>query len=259
MKNIKKIENSLNPPVMVMSTDSYSDVWNVFFYYFKIFWADDKMKVYLITENLRPNIENIEVLNSEKDSWSGVLIDALLQVSDDYIVLILDDMFITDYVDKKQVKNAMNFISTNDSVGCVRLGGNDRTRVLSSSSYKNVHLVDKKSPYRVTTSPSIWDRRHLIEILSNGESPWEFESKGTERASKYSEEYYNLTKDAIVTFNTWVADSAIIRGKWQYHAIKMLKRDNQLIDFSQRGVATKTLPLLSPLLFLKRFFINFLR
>jgi hypothetical protein len=243
--------------VVVMSTDSYEDVWDHFFYYFDKYWPDCSYPKYLICENKSTRIKNVTTLNQVGSTWSHVLQLALSRLSHKYIILILDDMFLCEPVNNDFVLRAIDFITQENNICCVRLGGNDNTRLTAASNYDGFSIVSHDSPFRVTTSPTIWVRDQIITLLHEDESPWEFEINGTERSKTQCGplEFFDLNPAAIFTYSTWIADTAIIRGKWQYDAVKMIEHDGRKVYKERRGISFKTRPVVSILVKTKRFII----
>jgi hypothetical protein len=253
--NINKQLSKVKIPVVVMSTDSYSDVWNHFFALLEKYWPNDSLELYLITETKIPEIDNVNVVNIKSNNWSGVLLGGLKKIAGQHVILILDDMLIVEKVNQDLIKKTFNFIQLNNDIACITIGGNDTTRV--ECEYKdnpNFLLVAQDSPFRVTTSPSIWNKKHLIELIEEGESPWQFELNGTRRAKNNHVFFLNLKKSAIYTFFTRIGNTAIIRGFWQHDAVQFLESLGQVVNLKLRKVSFKTLPAIWPIVKVKRFF-----
>ena len=83
---------------------------------------------------------------------------------------------------------------------------------------KNENLVSsipQKTPYKTSTIPSIWKKSYLKKILKKGESAWEFEIHGSERAFSNTN-FFTLNKSLLFY------DNSIIKGKWQKEIAKKL-------------------------------------
>jgi hypothetical protein len=252
MNSINKVE------LFVVSTDSYEDVWDHFFFFLSKYWKNIPFHVTLLTE--KKKYENISMqvkcMNINGDNWSDVVVGGLNNLESEFVIFMLDDMFLDSEVNNNMVINALKIIENNQKISCITLGGNDNTRQFEPSEYPNMLRVKDRSPFKVTTSPSLWKKETLISILRSGESPWEFERKGSERSYKKRDLFYVLEKPAMTTYHTWIADSAIIRGKWQYDALKWLRSEGRIVDIKARGISFKTHPFVAYLVKIKRFIIK---
>jgi len=240
-----------NTALIVMSTDSYSDVWGVIFHTIKKNWNNIQFDTILITETKQPEIEGVTVINSPGHHWSEVLFNALELLPYEYVILMLDDMLVIMEVDNDVIISAVNFISSDENIACITLGGNDQTRITEHCSHQNYSIVADDSPFRVTTSPSLWRRKSLMHLIDKNESPWQFEINGTKRSRGGSYRFYNTDKKAINTFSTWLADTAIIRGKWQYSALKYIRSIGYDLVRS-RSISFKSFPFMKYLVIFKR-------
>ena len=88
-----------------------------------------------------------------------------------------------------------------------------------------VGQLHKKTPYKTSLMPCIWKKSILKEILKSGESAWDFETKGSLRASRY-DNFYALKKNLIYYEN------AIIKGSWRKSII-----DNNFHDLDINNVS----------------------
>ncbi len=248
MDSINKVE------LFVVSTDSYEDVWDHFFFFLSKYWKNIPFHVTLLTE--KKEYENISMqvkcMNINGDNWSDVVIGGLNQIETKFVIFILDDMFLDSEVNNDIVINALKLMEDNQEISCITLGGNDKTRQFESSEYRNMLHVKDRSPFKVTTSPSLWRKENLISLLRSGESPWEFERKGSERSYKKNDQFYVLDKPAMTTYYTWIGNSAIIKGKWQYNALKWLRSEGRIVDIKARGISFKTRPFVTYLVKIKR-------
>lgn len=241
---------------VVMSTDSYEDVWPHFFYFKDRFWKDCELQTFLITESKIFASKSVETITKNQSNWSSVLKQGLMELPHDKVLLILDDMLLTQPVEPKKFYKALEFIEHNREIGCINLGGNDITRTSRPFTNSLFDEVPIDSPFRITTSPSIWHKSFLIDLLEGGESPWQFELLGTERSRLMTHKILKLKISSIFTFHTWIGNSAIIRGKWQYQALKFLAAHGQKPFDNTRKILFRSFPFMKPVLKMKRFLFS---
>lgn len=212
--------------IVIPSCDKYSDLWSPFFFLFFKYWSDCPFKISLISNRIIANIHNVEVIPVGEDlSWSDTLINALKIVKEDYIFLILEDLFLTDHVDTKAVRKIIEW-SVKNMVDYVRFVPSPK-----ADKYINelVGIVSKGAIYRTSTIFSLWRRQILLDLLRSGESAWDFEIYGSIRSDKYDK-----------FFSTWKAYfqyiNGVIKGKWRKDAIKKLSSLDIKIDLNKRKV-----------------------
>ena len=178
--------------LLIASHSNAYDLWHITDYFLKKYKFD--IPIYLgangeLKEEFVPN--NWIYINKGEDiSFSKSLISYLEELDDEYIILMLDDFMITDYVNLDLINKAFKFIEENRGV-YLRLVPNPAGDIKVD---RNFSLIDVKGkvPYITSLQMAIWDRKFLIELLSHDFSPWEFETKAgkTKKALKESDKFF---------------------------------------------------------------------
>ena len=99
--------------ILVMSCDAYSDLWHDFAVLKKKYWADCEYPTYLVTNNTECKEEGIKTICGDDLNWTGRLLFALNEVKSRYVILLLEDYYITNTVDSKTVRDVVEFIKDN--------------------------------------------------------------------------------------------------------------------------------------------------
>lgn len=108
-------------------------------------------------------------------SYKSRLIEGLKQCDNDYVLVMLDDYYITEKIDDDKFMQLVNQLENNDILYC---------RLISIpkcfANYKKIKkakIIGKNRHYRVSLQPSIWKKDALMEILENakGDTAWETE------------------------------------------------------------------------------------
>jgi hypothetical protein len=220
-----------NIPLIVVSTDSYSDTWEIFFKMFFRHYPSYSERIYLVTETLSFDYRNVKVINTVHNnsisiSWGESLLRALEQIDDEIIFFMLDDFILTSRVNENILNDALAFF-VNNSCDFLTLSTHDFKRK-HQSIHENSNYVKVKSfsPYRITTSPALWRKKALISYLDSNINPWQFEILGTIRSYLRSDNIYmlnskkfNLLNEPVPYYYSNGLDTAIVRGKWQNDAI----------------------------------------
>lgn len=139
--------------------------------------------------------------NEDLDGWSRYLSGFLAYLTDENIVLGLDDFLIADYVDMDKFKEAESLLE--GDVVCVKL----------------CKTTDEEhEQYPVTTQLAIWNRAFLIRLLAHTNSPWNFELRGSQIFEK---------KTLVKTCTDYNCNSAT-SFRWEGYKLDGLKEEDIL-------------------------------
>lgn len=215
--------------IIVPSCDAYADLWDVFETFFLRYWPDCPLEVSLITNKKQPESKlfNVIIVGEDKD-WSSNLIKALVRVKEPYVLLLLDDLILTQYVNNGRVNNALNWVISqgfNYLRFCPRSYKGTRYNILG------IGEITKKSFYRASTVGCLWKKEVLVNLLKEGETAWEFEHYGSIRSNRY--DHFYITKDRFLPLI-----NSVIRGKWHPDFLNFLKREGFVIQSGSRTALT---------------------
>ncbi len=218
-----------NCTLLVSSCDKYSDLWPPYFSLLDLYWRDCPFKKVLITENIIHKNLNVRSLNLGSGyDWSTLLIKALNQIESKYILFSLEDFFLRKKVNTELIIEALKFADENN-LSMLRLiprPGPDES-ILDSKKYG---LIKKAAPYKVSTQAAIWKRDVLIGLLRSGESIWEFERNGSERASNMKG--FASVIEPCLPYGHHVIE----RGQWFPWEVVRCWRNKIKIDLSVRKI-----------------------
>lgn len=211
--------------IIVPSYDGAEKMWHPFFTLLFKYWPDCKYPIYLITNNEEYPDDRVKcIMTGEDINWSRNLENALIQIPEQNIILLLDDFFITgpirtqvfediveQYVSKKAAYVELMPLS--------KLGNQIRKKNKSSL----LSSIPKGMPYRVNLQASIWNRSTLSRLLKNSTSIWNFEMVNSKLSCYSDEDYCCLTKNDDIPIKYI---NACVRGKLTKEAIDLLKNEN---------------------------------
>lgn len=246
-KSFHVMTQNQNKIILVPSCDKYADLWNPFFAFRDKFWPDPTWKVYLTVNLADFSHHGVEVIKTGTASdWSSELRKALELIPSDYFLLILEDYFIYEPVDSKEIERLFE-IACKDKIDFLRLGCfpgryNTYWPYDALKQYPGLAEIRNGAKYRINLQTAIWYKPTLMALLKDGENPWEFEIKGSERANSMNFRSYCVIEDAkkegIHGPITYIG-GAITKGKWMLDALRLAKKNNITIDTSKRPVETK--------------------
>ncbi len=213
--------------LVIPSCDRYSDLWQTLFQALRLFWPDNSFRTYLITNHLSPVIEGVEVLNVGDDvSWSDNLSNALVKISEDYVLLNMDDLILSDHVNHDRLSAIVsefisghgNYLRLNPTPRGVDVGG-------------GMDVVPAGDVYRASVVFSIWRKDVLKLILRSGESAWDFERYGSIRSDRFGAWF--AAKDCLLNYV-----NLVIQGKVDPRALAVLDRCG-IVYRTQRPVRSR--------------------
>jgi hypothetical protein len=154
-----------------------------------------------------------------KEKWSDGLIQLCELLQSDWFILMLEDFWLTDFVDRLALNELKKWFD--DSILRIDLSGN-------RASYKQARIIGKcmeydmvetgvNVPYQMSFQAGIWNRKLLLSLLKKGESPWEVEIEGSKRITN---ERIIGTSSAIMKYQpVWRCK----RQQWQVDKIPTAK------------------------------------
>jgi hypothetical protein len=224
MINDLKTEDQ-NVAVIILSCDKYFDTWEKVIYSFDKYWGHSKYPIYITTNNKKVEHSKIICLNVGDDiSWSSNLQFALKKINENYIILWLDDVFLNNYVSKKNIEKDINWFRLND-IDYLRLRNDGYKLYRNKDKYERISEDD---PYRNSIFCTLWKKKILEDVLVAGENAWQFEFRGSIRSTKYKNYYtVNATRFSYL--------HAIEKGVWLRKAIKWIYQNNLNVDLNYRS------------------------
>jgi hypothetical protein len=194
----------INYSIVVLSCDKYSSLWPSFFARLSKYWTDTPAATYLVTNHLEPDLPNVTILAIGEDvDWSSNLLNALSRIDTDYIYILLEDVYVNKIVDKAYLDDVFKCI-TELSPNYVNTKALPVPRGLKFGT--RIREVVKGSHYRASLCNAFWKKDMLLELIIPGETPWEFERRGSERSNTHGG-FYGTTRNMLEF------DHIIIGGK----------------------------------------------
>ncbi len=206
--------HSSSVAVVVPSCDKYSDLWDGYFRCLSKYWPDCPYEVFLVANDLRFSKSRLSgVINVGEDrGWSANLLAALDRVPHDYVLMMMDDLFIIKTIDTARIAKLLelcvagqwNYLRLNPTPGPI-------APVLLD----DIGEVPAGDWYRSSTVFSVWRKDVLLSMLRPGESAWQFEIYGSKRTNAYGKWF------ACSKWNTPFVN-LVIKGKIDPASLKRL-------------------------------------
>ncbi|MBC8345263.1 MAG: hypothetical protein H8E56_03285 [Candidatus Marinimicrobia bacterium] len=221
------MDKNKNIDLLVISYDGYSDIWDTFFKSFFHYWKECPLDIHLLSNEKSYNHPQVHPIKVGQDiSWSDNLSNGINQLKKDYVLILLEDLFLNQKVSMTYFNQLSNWIIHNNP-NYLRLCISHKPEYFDEL----VGRIPKITPYKTSTMPCIWKRSTLKRILQKGESAWEFEIKGTKRAYEY-DGFYAVYND-LISYN-----NGVIKGKWRNSILKEGNEYGLNINTTSRSVMT---------------------
>ncbi len=237
------MSNSDDTALLVLSCDKYSDVWNPFFSFFFKYFPTCPYPVYLGTNYLKFEHPSVITLNSGIiTDWSTETKRIIEQIPYNYIILLLEDYFLYKPVDASLLNDCID-ISKRHNALFMLLAAFPNKYVKEWWNYKLLEedqrfgIIENGQKYKISLQTGLWNKKKWLEIIKEGESPWEFETKGSSRSQSYTTLSVKGNPALNYVHGPFIyLCSAITQGIWMRETIKLSKKENIYIDTSKRPV-----------------------
>ena len=182
--------------------------------------------------------------------WGERVKYALSLVETEYVLFIMEDMYLQRDADVDVIKNCVQWMSENDNVGCFNLEPL-MDPCEPSDKYEGFSLIKPGIEYRLNAQPGIWRTSFLNESILPQESPWDWEVFGNKRNDVVlgNNEVYALTWGQREPFFTdlyivkdyekkqYKTHNGLMRGKWDVKLVRPLCKENNIqINFKNLGI-----------------------
>src|SRR3989338_8360512 len=173
----KDEENGKLCSIVVSSFDGNADIWDPFFTLFFRYWPNCPYPVYLITNRKEYSDKRVITIKVGDDKgWATNIRNALKDISTPYVINLMEDFLIEKPVNNRYIQSLVDYASLN-KIAYIRLlpnPGPDKYFLNDLS----LGEIDKKSSYRTSLHAAIWGKKVFLDLLVDGENPWNLELEG---------------------------------------------------------------------------------
>ncbi len=164
--------------VLLVSYDGYGDMWPAFFECKKKFWSDCPYPTVLANNEKSFTAENTVVMNCGRDAqWSMRTRKALEKIDTKYVMFLLEDLFISDNVDTRNVESAIS-IMEDEGIDYYKIMTFSDIKTKNFKDYDFLKTIPASLPYGISLQASIWNRNFFLKMIGEGNyNPWCFETR----------------------------------------------------------------------------------
>jgi hypothetical protein len=226
-----------NCTVIVNSCDKYEEAWGPFFSLMRKYWRNLCFEIVLNTETKQYHREDIKItcINSpaEAKTWGARAKYVLQQIKTPYVIILLEDFFLQDYVNNDEIESCISKMDSNPNIAVFyfkKITGFDEI----SEEYPEYILMKENKQYKLNCQAAMWRRKVLIDLLDENESPWDFESFGQIRCVNLEQKFYCRRNGSYLTYKgdvfpyLWsiATGYGICKSKWLWNNKKLFKKHN---------------------------------
>lgn len=216
--------------ILVASCDRNADTWEAFHHCMEKYWKRHPEVIYKTETVPNPYYRTIAI-DRPLEQWADGMIEAIDQVGDDKILLMMDDCFIRRPVDTDRVDYCVEHLGGN--VGMFNM---ERSfdRQDKTCEFEGFVRRQHGAQYEVSIMCGIWQAEALKTVLRGCTTPWSVE----EAQQNGGYDFYTNEWDDIIDFGyirTWIP-FGISRGKWCAEVVPFFEHEGIKIDYEKRGI-----------------------
>ncbi len=242
------VSNENKVTILVNSCDKYEDAWEPFFRLLKIHWPEcENYRIILNTETKVYNCDFLDVetfCGGKSITWSKRLKSVLRRINSELVLFLMEDFFLKSRVDDQEFLNVVNFMLSNEDVGYISV------KYKENKIYKNGCLAEGRFVprdelpvnLRVPLIASMWNRKWLIKLIRNHETPWEFEQYAGIRSLRYKNQVLEINNNegyCCCVYNydiDWQYGVGITHGQWLPKTKELFDEYSIKVNFDNLGI-----------------------
>lgn len=228
--------------LMVLGCDKNIELIPMFLRNLKKYWPQYDKEVYINTESQEVRSKDYKTIYPSikcdiNTPWAKRLYNFLKEYPYEYVVFLLDDFILSDYVDTAELERVHKIMQEHSEIACFNFmetykDAQDSVR----EAYDRYYLKDRKAEFRMNLQAAIWRKSYLMKFIRKHENPWQFETWGSVRSRRYKDEVYHIRKGEKRVFD-YPEGGVLADNKWRGDAVvEFLKQEGFSIDYSKRDV-----------------------
>lgn len=183
----------MNIPIIITTSDNYHHCLPVFFKCWERNWnVPIELVGYKKPENLPEYVTFVSLGEQRGPKFFSDDLAAYFRTQDQWFIWMMEDTFIkrVDFFELNHMKELMR-----PDVGRIGLTTDilKREHTIYGVGDHSIAFAHRNTKYRLSTQPSIWNRDFLLQYMTPGLSPWDFETQPTMDGWKI----YGPTKNAV--------------------------------------------------------------
>ena len=214
--------------IVVMSCDKNEDLWLPFHLCMEKYWENHPEIIYFSETKKNPYYKTING-KIPLENFTGRVIECLKSVKCDHILLMVDDIFIRDYVDNNFINHLCLYVNGNiASLNFEKSFDNEDTTFNG-----DILMRSSNGKFKLSLMCQLWKRQALLRLCLTPRNPWKFEKDN--KTLHYS---FLITRNG--NYIKWGRENGdwkfgVVQGKWAKECKDFFDKEQIEIDYSIRG------------------------
>lgn len=203
-------------------------------------------KIVLSTETTDYKSNLFEINNIHPSNinctWTERMAEAVEQIDSDYIIFMLDDFFLYDFVQEEKIEECIEYLKSNPKIATFTFF--PIYMQSEPSKYEGYNKREKNSRNKISATIGIWNKKILQKYLCGyKENIWEWEQNATHRSNTLypKDEFYTMKLNTKEIFPYNFSKYGLFSGKWLTPTKELFEELNIKMDFSKRGFYNEAL------------------
>lgn len=175
--------------IICLTSNKYHHVVPGFAHLFNKFWSENQEVTVVGYEAPRPplprNFRWLSLGKQDDFTWSSGLMKLCSLLTESHVLLFLEDYYLSKPVNTDLIANLYNYLLSNPEIVKLDLtddrGKLEHTAWADSDAPTPLILSGPETLFQTSTQAALWERRFLWRFLSEKETAWEYEKKGSKR------------------------------------------------------------------------------
>ena len=226
--------------LLINSCDNYQDILDPFFELLHRYWRDLDFEIVLSTESLEYKNKYFKIRNVHpkniKCSWTRRMYEALKEIKTNYVLFLLDDFFLYDHVNTKEIIRCRDLLKKNKNIVNFTYWPINTGR--RSSDIDGYKIRKPNVKYKIAAIAALWNKKQFIKyVKDNDENIWQFEVNGTIRSNTiYKEDIFYCTEESNLVIPYDFTRLGLISGKWFEETVNFFEAEKIKINYKKRGI-----------------------
>lgn len=219
--------------IVVMSCDKNKDLFEPFHKCMEKYWHNHPEIIYSTETIVNPYYTTI-CRNLPITQWTRRVRETVKDLPCKHILLMVDDIFIRDYVDSGMIWNLTNFINNDIASLNFEFSFDPLDVPYKITNFgKELYMRNPGGKFKLSCMCQMWQKQKLLELFNYDIDPWNFEKKNL--AKYYT---YLISKNGdLLNWGKKREDWhwGIVKGKWTQECKEFFDKEGIEMDYSTRG------------------------
>ena len=215
--------------IVVMSCDKNKDLWKPFYLCMEKYWKDHPEIIYS-TETIENPYYKTICTDLPIEKWTERVYETIKDLPCKHILLMVDDIFIRDYVDNDLIYHLTKYV--NGNVAGLNFEFSFDKDDISYNHY--IKIRNPKGRFKLSCMCQMFKKSIMLKLFNYDNNPWDFEKDNKHKGYAYlisrNGDFINWGK----RHDTW--KWGIVKGKWTKECKEFFDKENiNDIDYTIRG------------------------